>query len=123
MRQGSGVVTSVAALSADSTLVIVEIDVHVPSAPRSLRYSVEVRVPEAHDDLPVAREAEHTGATVDWTVAWHRHEGVPLDIPITHLALATDASPRLVSLHLLEIPWQDPMAAVVDDANSVIEAQ
>lgn len=121
VRQGTGSVTAVAELGAGSAVVVVEIDVDVPSAPRAIRYTIEVRVPDTHEALPDAREAERTGAPVAWTVEWHRHEGVPGELPITSLNLTTDALPRLAALELLGILIQDLGGEVPDDLSAMIE--
>jgi len=121
VRQGTGSVTAVSPLGPGSAVVVVEIDVDMPTAPRAIRYTIEILVPDTHAALPTAREAERHGAPVGWTVEWHRHEGVPTEIPITSLALATDAIPRLASLELLDILIQDLGGEVPDDLSAMIE--
>lgn len=123
VRRGTGLVTAVSDLGRGCAVVVVEIDVDVPSASRSIRYSIQVRVPDTHQALPTARHAEQAEARIAWAVEWHRHEGVPSELPITSLNLTTDAVPRLTDLTLLaDFPLgQD--SEVLGDATSKAEGQ
>lgn len=121
VRRGTGSVTAVAEVGAGSALVVVEIAVDMSTSPRAIRYTIELRVPDTHPALPDAREAERTGSAVAWSVQWHRHEGVPSDLPITALNLSTDALPRLASLELLGMLVHDLGGELPDDVSAMIE--
>lgn len=99
VRQGIGTVTAVAAVDAEGSAYRVEIACEVPRGwSRSIRYTVQAQIPSSHPLLPRAMDAEDAAQRVCWTVTWHRHEGVPADLPITSLDLTTDTASRLVAL-------------------------
>ncbi len=103
VRQGVGRVTAVAAVDPEGSAYRVEIACEVPQGwSRSIRYTVQAQIASSHPLLPRAMDAEDTSQRVAWTVTWHRHEGVPAELPITSLDLTTDTVSRLVALEAVD---------------------
>lgn len=109
-RAGTGEVTALVPLGVDGLLRIEIACTPPPGRARAIRYSVHGTVDQADPVASAAADAFATGSRVAWAVRWHRHEGIPGDLPMASLDLATDARAVVVSLAPL------PAAADVLDA-------
>lgn len=117
VRQGRGRVTAVA--PAAEGLFLVEVACELPAQwSPALRTTVSARLPQGHPLLPVAREAEASGAPVVWAMEWHRHDDIPGHVPLEHLDLRTNASGILVTLSVESARETDDVAG---DAVDVVE--
>lgn len=77
--------------------VVIEVD-PIPGRPRSVRLSTRARVLEG---AALHREAQAGLADQEkraWSIAWHRHSWVPVEVPVTSLDLQSDTQAWLVSL-------------------------
>lgn len=109
VREGRGQVSAVAPAGDD--LFLVEILCELPPHwSASLRTTVQARVPSGHPLLAEVRSAEANGETVNWSMEWHRHEGIPADIPLEALDLRVDTHSTLVAF------------AAVDEAALLLES-
>ncbi|MDP1876760.1 MAG: hypothetical protein Q8M17_04270 [Actinomycetota bacterium] len=97
-RTGTGAVTALVPLGVDGLLRVEISCTPPPGRARAIRYSVHGTVAGADPVAVAAADACATGSRVAWAVRWHRHEGIPGDLPIGALDLATDARAVLVSL-------------------------
>lgn len=120
LRTGRGVVTAVApvgivAPDGEHTLYRVEIAVEpTPGRARAIRYSVHPILRADDPMFGTAILAWDTSAPVAWTVAWHRHDWIPADLPVTALNLVTDARCLLGELSLVP----DTVAALISEEPS-----
>lgn len=119
VRSGTGVVTAVVPLgTADADgrhgLFRVEIYCDAPHGrPGAIRFTAHPAVSSADPLLDVARRALDEVWAVEWTVQWHRNEGIPDDLPVTALNLATDTRAVLAALDPVVVP--EPMDAALPE--------
>lgn len=117
VREGTGWVTAVVPTDPALEAFRVEIQCRLPRHwSAALRTTVTAVVPAGHPLMTQIRSHEVSGNEVAWAMEWHRHDGVPGTLPISSLDLATDATSRLVALHLA--PSQVPDAAFAEGAES-----
>ncbi len=109
VREGRGRVSAVAPVSDDQFLVEILCELP-PHWSASLRTTVQARIPAGHPSLADVRSAEVSGETVTWSMEWHRHEGIPVDIPLEALDLRADTHSTLVAF------------AAVDEAAPLLES-
>lgn len=118
VRSGTGVVTAVVPLGFDpeagSTFFRVEIYCDAPHGrPGAIRYSAHPVVESGHPLHRAAVEALDEVWPVAWTVAWHRHDWIPAELPIGSLNLSSDARSVLVVLDRVVVP--EPVDAGLPD--------
>lgn len=109
VREGRGRVSAVAPVGDGQFLVEILCELP-PHWSASLRTTVQARIPSGHPYLTDVRSAESTGQMVDWSMEWHRHEGIPADIPLEALDLRVDTHSTLVAF------------AAVDEAAPLLES-
>ncbi len=102
VRTGSGRVAAVVPIGdpeGPTLLHRVEIACDPPAGrARAIRYSTQALL-DALDPMVVAAIAlQESDTAVRWSIEWHRHAWIPADLPISSLALATDARAILTDL-------------------------
>ena len=86
-----------------ASLLMVELHCLPQRPPRSIRVTVRAIIGDETDIAERARAAEGLETPVVWMIEWHRRAGIPPEIPIEHLHLASDATAVLVALSHPEI--------------------
>lgn len=109
VREGRGHVSAVAPVGDDQFLVEILCELP-PQWSASLRTTVQARIPSGDPALAEIRAAEATGETVLWSMEWHRHEGIPAELPLEALDLRADTHSTLVAF------------AAVDEAATLLES-
>lgn len=110
VRTGTGVVTAIGPVGVAGpddthTLYRVEIYCDAPHGrPGAIRYTAHPTVASDDPLLAVARRALDEVWAVEWTVQWHRHDWIPVELPISALNLATDARAVLAALDQVVVP-------------------
>ena len=109
VREGRGHVSAVSPAGDDQFLVEILCELP-PQWSASLRTTVQARIPAGDPLLSDIRSAEAAGDTVRWSMEWHRHEGIPGEIPLEALDLRVDTHSTLVAF------------AAVDEAALLLES-
>ncbi|MDO8732062.1 MAG: hypothetical protein Q7L55_05750 [Actinomycetota bacterium] len=104
MRSGTGRVTAVVPVADNDdtekrSFHTVELDVdRPPGHSRSIRLSAQARVCEGDELHHKAVACQARDCAVSWSIAWHRHSGVPDDVPVTSLDLQHETQAWLAEL-------------------------
>ncbi len=110
VRTGTGLVTAVVPIGIvgpgnTHTFYRVEIYCDAPGGrPGAIRYSVHPVVAADDELFEVASGALHDVWPIVWSAQWHRHDWIPVDLPIASLNLATDARCILAALERIVAP-------------------
>lgn len=96
-RSGTGVIVSIAPVSDFFARVTILCDDR-PGASSAIRYQAGALV--ATNDALYQAVTEHFDdqQPVTWNIAWHRHDWVPAELPITALDLTNDTRATLTEL-------------------------
>lgn len=110
VRTGTGLVTAIVPIGiagpdSSHTFYRVEIYCDAPSGRAgAIRYSVHPVVAADDELFEVASDAQEDVWPVLWSAQWHRHDWIPVELPISSLNLATDARCILAALDRVVAP-------------------
>jgi hypothetical protein len=117
VRTGTGLVTAVVPVGIVGpdnahTFYRVEIYCDAPGGrPGAIRYSVHPVVAADDELFEVASGAQKDMWPVVWSAQWHRHDWIPVELPVSSLNLATDARCILAALDRIVAP---ELATILD---------
>ncbi len=120
VRAGSGLVTAVVPIGIPGpdhkhTFHRVEIYCDAPTGrPGAIRFSAHPLVAVDDPLFDIASGAQGATWPVAWTAQWHRHDWIPVDLPIGSLNLATDARCLLSALERIVAP---ELAVIADEGS------